>query len=150
MRIRPVESETDWEHAKAIRIRVFIEEQDCPPEEEWDTWDATSRHVLGTVDGEPVATARWRTVADDETLVAKLERFAVLPAHRGQGYGRQLVRYVMRDAQQAGFDRFMLHAQAHLEDFYARFGFESVGEPFTEAGIPHVKMVKHGSAASAL
>jgi len=144
MQIRPVENETDWEHAKRVRTRVFIEEQDCPPEEEWDQWDATSRHVLGTVDGEPVATARWRTVADEEALVAKLERFAVLPAHRGRGYGRQLVRYVLHDAQRAGFDRFMLHAQSHLEDFYADFGFEPVGERFMEAGIPHIKMVKPG------
>lgn len=144
MQIRPVESETDWEHAKRVRTRVFIEEQDCPPEEEWDQWDATSRHVLGTVDGDPVATARWRTVAHDEALVAKFERFAVLPAHRGRGYGQQLVRYVLHDAQQAGFDRFTLHAQSHLEAFYADFGFEPVGERFMEAGIPHVKMVKPG------
>ena len=149
MQIRPVESEADWEHAKMIRTRVFIDEQDCPPEEEWDAWDATSRHVLGTVDGEPVATARWRTVADDETIVAKLERFAVLPAHRGEGYGQQLVDYLLRDAQRAGFDHFMLHAQAHLEDFYASFGFESVGERFMEAGISHVKMVKPGTSETA-
>ena len=148
LRIHPVESETAWEHARIIRQRVFIDEQDCPPEEEWDEWDATSRHVLGTVDGEPVATARWRTVADGETLVAKLERFAILPAYRGQGYGRQLVRYVLHDARQAGFDRFMLHAQAHLEAFYASFGFEPVGEPFMEAGISHVKMVKRDTAAA--
>lgn len=149
MQIRPVENESDWEHAKAIRERVFIEEQDCPPEDEWDQWDATSRHVLGTIDGTPVATARWRTVADGETLVAKLERFAVLPRHRGEGYGRQLVRYVLHDARQAGFDQFVLHAQAHLEHFYASFGFEPVGEPFMEAGISHVKMAKPGGARTA-
>ncbi len=146
MTITPVGNEAQWAHAKAIRQRVFIEEQDCPPEEEWDEHDATSRHVLGVVDGEPVATARWRTVPYDEALAAKLERFAVLPDHRGQGYGRQLVRYILHDAYRAGFDRFVLHAQAHLEAFYASFGFERVGEPFVEAGIPHVKMVKHGPA----
>lgn len=146
MQIKPVESEAEWEQAKAIRRRVFIEEQDCPPEEEWDGFDAVSRHVLGLVDDTPVATARWRTVPYEEALVAKLERFAVLPAHRGQGYGRQLVRYLLRDAHRAGFDTFLLHAQAHLEDFYASFGFERVGAPFSEAGIPHVKMVKRRGA----
>jgi predicted GNAT family N-acyltransferase len=146
--ITPIESEAEWEHAKAIRRRVFIEEQDCPPDEEWDGLDSTSRHVLGTVGGTPVATARWRTVPYDEALAAKLERFAVLPAHRGRGYGRQLVRYVLHDAHRAGFDRFILHAQAHLEAFYMSFGFERVGEPFHEAGIPHVKMMKRGLGAS--
>jgi predicted GNAT family N-acyltransferase len=145
--ITPVESEAEWEHAKTIRRRVFIEEQDCPPDEEWDGLDATSRHVLGTVDGTPVATARWRTVAHDEALAAKLERFAVLPTYRGRGYGRQLVRYVLHDAHRAGFGRFILHAQAHLEAFYASFGFERVGEPFHEAGIPHVRMTMRGLEA---
>jgi predicted GNAT family N-acyltransferase len=147
--VTPVENESEWTHVRAIRRRVFIDEQDCPPEEEWDGLDETSRHVLGTVGGEPVATARWRTVPYDEALAAKLERFAVLPSYRGQGFGRQLVRYVLHDAHRAGFDRFVLHAQAHLEAFYASFGFERVGEPFVEAGIPHVKMVKHGVAPEA-
>ncbi len=141
-RIKPVEREPEWKQAQAIRRRVFIEGQDCPPEEEWDGWDATSRHVLGLLDEEPIATARWRTVPYQQELVAKLERFAVLPAYRGEGYGRALVRYVMEDAQQAGFSTLVLHAQAHLDDFYAAFGFEAVGEPFDEAGIRHVKMVR--------
>lgn len=149
LRIHPIEDNTDWEHAKAIRQRVFVEEQQCPPEEEWDAHDATSRHVLGIVEDTPVATARWRTVPYDDALAAKLERFAVLPNYRGRGYGRQLVAYVLHDAQRAGFDRFVLHAQAHLEDFYAGFGFERIGAPFTEAGIPHVKMVAHKSALPA-
>ncbi len=144
MQIKPVENEAEWEQAKAIRRRVFIEEQHCPPEEEWDGLDEASRHVLGRVNGEPMATARWRTVPHDEALAAKLERFAVLPAYRGNGYGRQLVGYVLRDARRAGFTTFVLHAQAHLEGFYASFGFERVGAPFEEAGIPHVKMVMRG------
>lgn len=144
--IKPVESEAEWEQAKAIRTRVFIEEQECPPEEEWDGWDATSRHVLGLLDETPIATARWRTVPYQQELVAKMERFAVLPDYRGEGYGRALVRYVMEDAEQAGFSTLVLHAQAHLEDFYASFGFETVGEPFDEAGIRHVKMVRRAEA----
>lgn len=140
--IKPVESPSEWKQAKAIRTRVFIEEQECPPEEEWDGFDEVSRHVLGMVDGTPIATARWRTVPYEQELVAKLERFAVLPERRGAGYGRALVKYVMEDAQQAGFTTLVLHAQAHLEDFYASFGFETVDAPFEEAGIQHVKMVR--------
>jgi len=33
-----------------------------------------------------------------------------------------------------------LDAQAHLEKFYASFGFARVGEPFDEDGIPHISM----------
>jgi predicted GNAT family N-acyltransferase len=146
MDIIPVRNEDDLQAARDIRTRVFVEEQDCEPEEEWDGHDETSRHVLGVVDGTPVATARWRAVPHGEAVVAKLERFAVLPAHRGEGYGTQLVEAVVDDARRAGFETFVLHSQAHLEDWYERFGFESTGRRFQEAGIPHVEMVKRDAS----
>ena len=146
MEITPIQNEDDWQRARAIRERVFIDEQECPPEEEWDGHDETSRHVLGWVDGQAVATARWRTVTHGEEIVAKLERFAVLPDHRGQGYGTELVQYVVDDARRAGFDAFLVHAQAHLEDWYAELGFASTGRSFEEVGIPHVEMVRRESS----
>ena len=142
MDITPVQGEDDWQQARAIRKQVFIDEQDCPPEEEWDGHDETSRHVLGRVDGEAVATARWRAVPHGDEIVAKLERFAVLSSYRGHGYGTQLVERVLDDARRAGFDVFLIHAQAHLEDWYADLGFESTGRTFEEVGIPHVEMLR--------
>lgn len=148
MDITPVRSKQDWREAQAIRERVFIEEQGCPPEEEWDGHDETSRHVLGRLDGTPIATARWRSVPHGQEVVAKLERFAVLPEYRGHGYGTQLVRYILSDAQRAGFDVYLVHAQVHLEEWYEQFGFVSIGERFEEAGIPHVPMVKRARTAA--
>lgn len=142
MNVTPVQSDDDWARARSIRKKVFIEEQDCPPEEEWDGHDDTSRHVLGRVDGRAVATARWRTVPHGEEIVAKLERFAVLPEFRGRGHGTVLVRHVLEDARRAGFDAFLVHAQDHLEDWYEDLGFSSTGRTFEEAGRPHVEMVK--------
>jgi predicted GNAT family N-acyltransferase len=144
MQFKPVEAEAEWEGAQAVRQRVFVEEQACPPEEEWDAHDATSRHLVGcTAEGTIAATARWRAVTHHGAVMAKLERFAVLPAHRSEGHGRALVRYALADARRAGFSAFVLHAQAHLEAFYATFGFASTGRRFQEAGIPHVEMVMH-------
>ncbi len=128
--------------ATAIRQRVFVEEQACPPEEEWDGYDETSRHLLGMVAAAPAATARWRTYPYEGRLAAKLERFAVLPERRGSGLGRQLVAFAIRDAEAAGFRVQVIHAQAHLQAFYESFGFAAVGERFEEAGIPHVRMVR--------
>jgi predicted GNAT family N-acyltransferase len=148
MDIRTVEDEAGWAQARAIRQRVFVEEQACPPEEEWDAHDwptdrgRTCRHFLGFVGETPVATARWRRVERQEGPAAKLERFAVLPEHRGGGLGRQLIAAVLEDAVAAGHMRLVLHAQAHLEELYAGFGFERSGEPFEEAGIPHVPMAR--------
>ena len=142
MDIRPVESAEEWEHARRIRTRVFVDEQNCPPELEWDEHEEASRHLLGYVDGEAVAVARWRAVAFDDKIAAKLERFAVLPDHRGRGLGRQMVAFTIEDARRAGFDAFILHAQAHLKQFYRAFDFEQVGEEFVEAGISHFKMIR--------
>jgi predicted GNAT family N-acyltransferase len=140
--VRPLASAGDWRRAKAIRRRVFVEEQDCPPAEEFDGLDPACRHVLGWLGGEAIATARWREVPWAGGRAAKLERFAVLPEHRGRGHGRALVAQVIAEARAAGFAVLVLHAQAHLESFYAGFGFERRGEPFVEAGIPHVRMVR--------
>jgi len=144
MDITPVQSDDEWAKARSIRRQVFIDEQDCSPDEEWDGHDDTSRHVLGWVEGEAVATARWRTVPHDEEIVAKLERFAVLPEYRGHGYGTQLVHAVLDDARRAGFDTFLVHAQSHLEDWYEDLGFRSTGRSFEEAALPHVEMLRRG------
>jgi len=146
--VRPVLSDAEWAHARAIRQRVFVEEQACPPEEEWDAHDwpddrgRTCRHLLGWLDGAPVAAARWRPVEKPTGKAVKLERFAVLPELRGRGLGREMIAAALADARAAGHTRFVLHAQAHLEGLYAGFGFVREGEPFWEAGIPHVRMTR--------
>lgn len=146
--VRPVQGPEEWELARQIRHEVFVLEQACRSEEEWDEYDEVSRHFIGYVGDEPIATARWRTAVHKGRHVAKLERFAVRSGHRGRGYGRALVEAVIADAAAAGFETFYLHAQAHLEGFYAPFGFVRVGEPFVEAGIRHVGMVAEGAGAT--
>ena len=141
--IAPAVTDEDWAGVRALRQVVFVEEQACPPEEEWDAHDAPERrgrethHLLARMDGQPVGCARWRPVGPH---TAKLERFAVAPAHRGTGLGRALVARAVADATAAGHRHLVLHAQVHLESFYASFGFQSVGSRFWEAGIEHVKM----------
>ena len=135
-------TDEDWEAVRRIRQAVFVEEQGCPPEEEWDEHDEPSRrghrthHLLCTLYGLPVGCARWRRVGAE----AKLERFAVLPPARGKGGGAALVAAALDAARAAGLRRFMLHAQTTAVGLYERFGFSVASEPFTEAGIEHVKM----------
>jgi predicted GNAT family N-acyltransferase len=145
LEIRPVEGAADRAAEVAIRTRVFVEEQACPPEEEFDEHDrpgAAARHFLGRAGGVPVATARWRAVSTAAGPAAKLERFAVLAPHRGRGWGRAMVVHLLDDARRAGHRRFVVHAQAHLEALYAGLGFVAIGERFEEAGIPHLLMVR--------
>lgn len=138
--LKAVEWPDDWPAAREIRRRVFVVEQDCPLDEEFDGLDPRCRHVLAGMDGKAVGTARWRPVVDEGRVAAKLERFAVLPRARGKGVGEALVAWLLDDARTAGFHRFVVHAQTRLAEFYGAFGFRSEGEPFPEAGISHVKM----------
>ncbi|WP_420455082.1 GNAT family N-acetyltransferase [Rubrivirga sp.] len=140
--IREAVTEADWRAVRSVRQRVFIDEQRCPPQEEWDAADAPAlrgrsvHHLLAVESEGPVGVARWRPVG----AVVKLERFAVVPRARGRGLARALVARALADARAAGHRRFVLHAQTYVAPLYASFGFEPVGAPFDEAGIEHVKM----------
>ena len=45
--LRRVTTEADWQAVRAVRQAVFVEEQACPPEEEWDRWDPPSPEAAG-------------------------------------------------------------------------------------------------------
>lgn len=137
VRVGPIEGADDRAAVFRIREEVFVGEQACPPDEEFDAWDDEARHLLARVGDDPAGTARWRRVDGR----AKLERFAVLRGFRGLGVGAALVRAALDDARAAGMASFVLHAQIDKRGLYERFGFRGVGETFREAGIEHVRMV---------
>lgn len=121
----------------AIRKTVFVGEQNCPPELEWE-YEEDSVHFLALYKGQPAGAARWRQT--DKGY--KLERFAVLKEFRGKGVGRELVRTVLSDLPpQATY--IYLHAQVQAVGLYLTMGFKQLGEQFEEAGIQHYKMVFH-------
>ncbi len=119
----------------AIRKEVFVVEQDCPPELEWEFEDE-STHFLARVDGSPAGAARWRKT--DKGY--KLERFAVLQSFRNLGVGQELVKAVIADLP-SDANYVYLHAQIQAMGLYTKFGFVAEGPQFEEAGIQHFKMV---------
>jgi predicted GNAT family N-acyltransferase len=131
---------TDWTTTgsaiRAIRETVFIHEQGVPVELEWDGLDSACAHVLAWNDrGEAIGTARMQQNGT-------IGRMAVLKDWRGRGVGRALLRTLLDLATRRGLSRVTLSAQTHALGFYERAGFDVVGEPFIDAGIPHRKMVK--------
>ena len=104
---------------------------------EVDGEDPKCHHVIGTLDGRTVATAR--IFADESPII--VGRIAVHPDLQRQGIGRQIMKTVHHFLGDRPAE---LHAQAHLESWYATLGWERFGVPFDEADIPHV-MMKRGS-----
>jgi predicted GNAT family N-acyltransferase len=127
----------DLKEAFAIRRKVFVDEQHCPPDLEYEN-DDVSTHFLATCNGIPCGAARWRKTVNG----IKLERFAVLPEFRGKGVGVQLVKAVLDDIPHTG--RIYLNSQVSAVDFYIRLGFKPAGELFEEAGIMHQQMLYTG------
>lgn len=133
--IRKAIQENDLDCVYDIRRLVFIEEQHCPPEFEWEHEDE-SVHFLAEVNGIPAGTARWRQTNEG----FKLQRFAVLKEFRGMGIGQALVAAVLKDLP-ADAQYVYLHGQIQACALYEKFGFEKEGEEFDEVGIRHYKMV---------
>ena len=119
-----------------IRRIVFVEEQNCPPELEWE-YEEESTHFLATVNSIPAGASRWRRT--DKGF--KLERFAVLKEFRGLGVGQALLKTMLEDLPEDA-KYVYLHAQIAAANLYRKFGFKEEGEQFEEAGIMHYKMVR--------
>lgn len=136
-------AETDELKQKAFNIReeVFVVEQRVPSEEEFDEYEATSRHML-VLDKQdhPIGASRWRKTNKG----IKLERFVVKSSARGQGIGQALVQATLDDiTATAGTGNYLyMHAQLPAITLYERFGFKKKGEQFLECDILHYLMEK--------
>ncbi len=118
----------------AVREEVFVREQRVPRDMEIDEDDPRSLHALARADaGAPIGTGRL-------SPEGKVARMAVLREWRGRGVGAALLTALLDQARARGIREVRLHAQQDAVDFYLAHGFEAEGEPFEEAGIPHVLM----------
>lgn len=129
--------------ARAVRFRVFVEEQGVAQEEEWDDHDfagADAVHFVMLDAGarEAVACARLRPYGGE----AKVERVAVLREQRGRGLGRQIMAAAEGAARERGYRELVLHAQLPVLPFYERLGWRAEGPEFDEAGMAHRRMRK--------
>jgi ElaA protein len=124
---------------------VFVVEQACPyPELDGrDTEPETEHRWLPGADGAPVG-AYLRVLTDAASGGRRIGRVVTAPASRGHGLAGRLVDAVLADH---GGGPLVLDAQAHLEHWYARWGFTADGPEFLEDGIPHVPMRRDPSPA---
>lgn len=138
-----IASPDDMLKSRAIRLKVFVEEQRVPEEEELDEFENESKHYLVLYDGKPAGTGRWRFTGEG----IKLERFAVYREFRNKGVGSALMQFILdeiRDLPDAGGKIIYLHAQLAAMPLYSKFGFSRTGGMFEEAGIQHFKMIRTG------
>ncbi len=88
--VRVARDTEDWAKVVAIRAAVFLAEQRCPYDEEFDGNDFTATHVLGFLNDEPAGAMRIRYFAD----FVKPERLAVRKEFRGSDLARHMMEFV--------------------------------------------------------
>lgn len=121
----------------ALRRAVFINEQGIAEEDEIDDLDGGATHILATVNGEPVGTAR---LLISETT-GKIGRICVLKSQRGTGLGAAIVTFSVQHLKaRSDLKRIALGAQEYAIGFYEKLGFQVCGPIYDDAGIPHREM----------
>lgn len=118
-----------------LRVEVFVVEQECAyPELDGRDAEAGTEHLWIEAGGEVVAALR--ILRDPDAAV--IGRVVTRADHRGHGLAARLLEAALEGIGPA---RVRIGAQAHLEQWYAGFGFVRSGPDYLEDGIAHLPMV---------
>ena len=126
--------------AVAIRSAVYIGEQRCPYDEEFDGNDFSCSHLLAYRGDEPIGCLRIRYFGE----FAKLERLAVREEFRERGAGSRLVHAASELCRAKGYRKLYAHAQSRLLDFWSKQGFRlsSDATPFNFSDHEYLEIEK--------
>ena len=129
----------------ALRSRIFVLEQNCAYLDP-DGLDRQSWHLLGRdPEGRLLAYVR---VCDPGVKfdLPSIGRVVVDSSQRGTGLGHVLIAEALRRCDETfPGQRNRIGAQAHLQAFYGRHGYVSVGDIYLEDDIPHIDMERPAS-----
>lgn len=129
-----------------LRVEVFVVEQQAAyPELDGRDLEPDTELFWVEEDGQVLATLRLLCdeATDAAAPTARIGRVATAASARGRGLAADLMRAaVERAGQRWPQHPIALDAQAHLADWYSRFGFAVSGPGFLEDDIPHVPMVR--------
>jgi predicted GNAT family N-acyltransferase len=110
----------DMMRVMTIRSAVYMAEQECPYDEEFDGNDFSATHLIGYVGNEPAACLRIRYFAD----FVKMERLAVRHEFRKTRLAFKVVRAGIELCRTKGYRKIYGHSQKRLLNFWSRFGFK--------------------------
>lgn len=139
--IRLVEfNSPEYEETVDLRSRILREPLGLKFSKEELSQEGNQFHVAAFLNGSIIACMALVPV-DTKTL--KMRQVAVDTTQQGQGIGTRLVSFAEEFAIKKGFCCIELHARKVSKQFYDDLAYTTVGEEFTEVGIPHYKMEKN-------
>lgn len=130
------------DESKALRIGIFVHEQNIPIELEVDEKDeyGKAKHVVLYDDNnEAVATARFFL---DDTSKWHIGRICVSKKVRGTGLGRVLLEATESEIKKLGGDKSYISAQTQAKGFYDSLGYIAYGDTYLEDTVEHIAMYK--------
>lgn len=125
------------EECKDIREKVFVIEQGF--NEEFDTYDNRSIHLLVRNNGESIATSR---AFKESEGVYHIGRVAVLKDYRRCGIGSKMLEAFEKELLSRGAKEIVLGSQLKAKTFYEKNGYIEYGDIFLDEGCPHILMKK--------
>lgn len=118
--VRVARTLDDIQRIAVVRALVYMSEQACPYEEEFDGNDlAGATHLIAEAGAEPLGCLRLRWFNG----FAKVERVCVRDGHRSGKAARKLMAEAIELIRRKGYDRFIGQVQAHLVPYWKRYGF---------------------------
>ncbi|AZC40498.1 MULTISPECIES: GNAT family N-acetyltransferase [Pseudomonas] len=124
-----------------LRTEVFVVEQKCAYQEvDGQDLEGDTCHLMAWDDDQLVAYLRLLDPVSQGGDVV-IGRVVIAPQARGKGLGHELMEHALKQAQKHWPQTpIYLSAQAHLQGYYGRYGFNVVGEQYLEDDIPHIGM----------
>jgi len=120
--VEVVRSMDEMARVIAIRGAIYMGEQRCPFEEEFDGNDFSATHLICHKNGEPVGCMRIRYFAG----FAKLERLAVRHEFRSRHIGTRLMKAGVEFCRAKGYRRIYGRAQKDLLSYYVNMGWKQL------------------------
>ncbi|PHN32979.1 GNAT family N-acetyltransferase [Pseudomonas sp. ICMP 460] len=124
-----------------LRSDVFVVEQKCAYADlDGQDLSGDTHHLMAWNDDALVAYLR---LLDPESQGGDVVvgRVVVAPVARGTGLGHQMMQEALTRIESIWPQTpIFLSAQAHLQGYYARYGFVVAGEEYLEDDIPHIGM----------
>lgn len=127
-----------------LRSTVFVVEQQCVYQD-IDGKDQKALHILGVEKDTIVAYARIFK-PNDYFEYASIGRVVVAKNQRRHQYGYDIMNASINTIHQYFKETTIkISAQVYLKNFYNNLGFNQIGEPYLEDGIPHIAMIRNTS-----
>jgi len=131
----------EFYHLIKVRESVFVVEQQCAYQET-DELDLHAWHLSCFLDNELIAYCR---VVEPGLKYdcPSIGRVLTIAKHRNKSIGRSLMAEAIRFTEQTYANLSInIGAQVEVKGFYESFDFKQIGQPYDDAGIMHIDMIR--------